>query len=153
MDMESTGESSAADGRASVPWHLWVVGTIGLLWNAFGCYDYVMSKLSPKSYLHDMGLTADMVAYMQAFPAWLTVFWALGVWGSLAGSVLLLLRSAYAVPAFAASLVGLAVSQGAQISWLKPPQEAPLPIVLTIWGALVFFLIYAMRMKRAGVLG
>ena len=140
------------DSRPAAPGHLWAVGTISLLWNAFGCYDYVMSKLSPETHFRDMGLGPETIAYMQAFPAWLTVFWALGVWGSLAGSVLLLARSALAVPAFAISLLGLAVSQGAQLLWLTPPQPPPVAMVVTIWGALMFFLAYALRMKRAGVL-
>lgn len=143
-------EASAT--RSNAPGHLWAIGTISLLWNAFGCYDYVMSKLSPEAHFRDMGLGPEMIAYMQAFPTWLTVFWALGVWGSLAGSVLLLARSRLAVHAFAVSLLGLAVSQGAQMVWLVPPQQPPVAMVMTIWGALVFFLIYAMRMKRAGVL-
>lgn len=145
--------TAPAETRTSAPWHLWAIGTIGLLWNAFGCYDYVMSKLSPDTYFAETGLGPDMVAYMAAFPAWLTAFWALGVWGSLAGSILLLARSRLAVPAFALSLLGLAVSQGAQMLWLHPPQDPPAAIVVTIWGALAFFLIYAMRMKREGVLG
>jgi hypothetical protein len=39
-------------------------------------------------------------------PAWMTGVWAIGVWGALAGSVLLLLRSKWAVHVFAASLAG-----------------------------------------------
>lgn len=145
--------TAPADSRPSAPWHLWAIGGVGLLWNAFGCYDYAMSKLSPDAYLAEMGLGPDMVAYMAAFPAWLTAFWALGVWGSLAGSALLLARSRFAVHAFALSLLGLAVSQGAQMVWLRPPQDPPLVVVLLIWSSLVFFLIYALRMRRAGVLG
>lgn len=144
--------TAPAENRPPAPWHLWAVGAIGLLWNAFGCYDYVMSKSAPDTYLREMGLGPDMVAYMATFPAWLTAFWALGVWGSLAGSVLLLARSRFAVHAFALSLLGLAVSQGSQMIWLHPPQQPPVAVVLVIWGALVFFLIYALRMSRAGVL-
>ncbi|WP_225204512.1 hypothetical protein [Novosphingobium huizhouense] len=145
--------TAPARPRAAAPWHLWAVAAIGLLWNAFGCYDYLMSKLEPESYFREMGLGPDMIAYMAAFPAWLTAFWALGVWGSLAGSVLLLARSRLAVAAFALSLLGLAVSQGSQMTWLAPPQQPPLAVVVTIWAALAFFLAYAAAMRRAGVLG
>lgn len=133
------------------PWHLWVVGVISLLWNSFGAYDYTMSKLSPQTYFHQMGLSDASVAYMMGFPAWLTAFWAIGVWGSLAGSVLLLVRSRQAVTAFAASLLGLAVSQGYQALVMHPPQMSG-GITVVIWVSLVLFLFYAWAMTRRGVL-
>ena len=134
------------------PWHLLVVGAISLLWNAFGVYDFTMSKLSPDSYFHQMGLSGASVDYMKAFPAWLTAFWALGVWGSFAGSVLLLMRSRHAVTAFALSLLGLAVSQGYQMFVLRPPQSPGAGITVVIWVSLVLFLYYAWAMTRRGVL-
>lgn len=140
------------NARPKTPLSFWIIAVLSLLWNLFGCYDYLMSKLSPDSYFASMGLNADSVAYMVALPAWLTAFWALGVWGSLAGSLLLLARSRHAVPAFALSLIGLAVSQLTQAFWLHPPQEAPVGLALTIWSALVFFLIYARSMAAKRVL-
>ena len=134
------------------PWHLWVVGVISLLWNAFGAYDYTMSKLSPDSYFHEAGLNDASIAFMKAFPAWLTAFWALGVWGSLVGSLLLLLRSRHAVTAFALSLLGLAVSQGYQALAMQAPQPPPMALMLVIWVSLLLFLSYALAMARRGVL-
>ena len=134
------------------PWHLWAVGVVSLLWNAFGAYDYTMSKVSPQSYFHQRGLSDASVAYMLAFPAWLTAFWALGVWGSVAGSVLLLLRSRHAVIAFALSLLGLAVSQGYQALVMHPPEDPGSAITVVIWVSLVLFLYYAWAMARRGVL-
>ena len=136
----------------STPWHLWAVGVVSLLWNAFGAYDYTMSKVSPQSYFHQMGLSDASVAYMLAYPAWLTAFWALGVWGSVAGSVLLLLRSRHAVIAFALSLLGLAVSQGYQTLVMHPPEDPGSAITVVIWVSLVLFLYYAWAMARRGVL-
>lgn len=137
---------------ARAPWHLWAVGAVSLLWNAFGAYDYTMSKLSPDAYFHQAGLSDATIAYMKAFPAWLTSFWALGVWGSLLGSVLLLVRSRQAVAAFALSLLGLVVSQGYQALALHPPQSPPLGLTLTIWIALILFLLYSRAMAKRGVL-
>lgn len=130
----------------------WIVAVLSLLWNLFGCYDYLMSKLSPESYFTANGMNEESAAYMASLPAWLTAFWALGVWGSLAGSLLLLARSRLAVPAFALSLVGLAVSQLTQEFWLHPPQAGPMGLILMVWSALVFFLIYARSMAARGVL-
>ncbi len=38
-------------GRAPIPWHLWVVGGIGLLWNAYGGFDSFMWKIQGEVYL------------------------------------------------------------------------------------------------------
>ena len=140
------------NARPKAPASFWIIAALSLLWNLFGCYDYLMSKLSPETYLASMGMSADSVAYMAKFPAALTVFWALGVWGSLAGSLLLLARSRHAVTAFAISLIGLAVSQLTQAFVLPPPESPPLGITLTIWSALVFCLIYARSMAAKRVL-
>jgi hypothetical protein len=139
-------------GGSRTPWHLWAVGVISLLWNAFGAYDYLMSKLSPQSYFHQMGLSDASVGYMMSFPAWLTAFWALGVWGSVAGSLLLLMRSRHAVTAFTLSFLGLAVSQGYQALVLRPPQSPGGGITVVIWVSLLLFLFYAWAMGRRGVL-
>ncbi len=140
------------NARPKTPASFWIIAVLSLPWNLFGCYDYLMSKFSPASYFAANGMTAESAAYMAALPAWLTAFWALGVWGSLVGSLLLLARSRYAVPAFALSLIGLAVSQLVQAFWFHPPQPAPVGLVLTIWSALVFFLIYARSMAAKCVL-
>ncbi|WP_421839210.1 hypothetical protein [Novosphingobium sp.] len=138
--------------RPKTPVSFWIIAVLSLLWNLFGCYDYLMSKLSPESYFASMGMNAESAAYMAKLPAWLTAFWALGVWGSLLGSLLLIARSRQAAPAFALSLLGLAVSQLTQAFWFHPPEAAPAGLVLTIWSALVFFLIYARSMAAKGVL-
>lgn len=138
------------------PAHLWAIGVIGLLWNSFGCLDYTMTKLDPVAYMTSVGMGAEEIAYTQMLPGWLSAFWALGVWGSLAGSVLLLVRSRHAVAAFAVSLIGLAVSQVYQ--YLDPTLPASMhspgmvAMMLLIWGALLFFIGYARAMARRGVL-
>jgi uncharacterized membrane protein len=52
---------------------------------------------------------------MNSLPSWLTAFWAIGVWGGLAGALLLLMRSRYSVWAFALSLIGAVVGLGYQM--------------------------------------
>src|SRR6476646_8640666 len=87
-----TPMATNVEGRAT-PVHLWIVGILSLLWNAFGCFDYFMTETANQAYLAKM--PADSLAYMNALPGWLTAFWAIGVWGGLAASVLLLMRSRY----------------------------------------------------------
>ncbi len=145
--------------KAAAPWHLWVVGVVSLLWNAFGCYDYLMTQTESREYLTMMeayGVTVDeAIAYYSAFPAWADFSWALGVWGSLAGSVLLLLRSRFAFHAFLLSLLGLLATMpysfgnplpGVTDSSVSVGMTAAITIiiVLLVW--------YARAMTRRGVL-
>lgn len=137
-----------------VPRHLWIVGALSLLWNSFGAFDYTMTNLRNADYL--ASFPADMMSYIDSMPTWATAAWAFGVWGALAGSVLLLLRSRHAVTAFAVSLAGLALSTVYQ--WVMPQRPAwmtepsMLAINAVIWIAAIFFLLYALAMRKRGVL-
>jgi hypothetical protein len=94
----------------AVPWHLWVVGVIALLWNAYGGYDYFMSMTQGETYMAGAGMTPDQIAYYSAMPVWMTAVWAVGVWGGVLGSVLILLRNKLAFPVFAASFAAFLLS-------------------------------------------
>lgn len=107
--------------KAATPWHLWAVGVISLLWNAFGGYDFVMSVTQGETYWRASGMTDAMVAYYNAMPTWMYVPWVLGVWGAVAGSVLLLMRNKLAVPAFALSLLGAVGSLAYGLANPMPP--------------------------------
>ena len=158
MEDAEPGVGAAPTRPLRAPWHLWAVGGVSLLWNAFGALDYTMSQLRDRAYLgsaaESMGITADeMIGYIDTFPVWMHAFWALGVWGALAGSVLLLMRSRFAVVAFGASLLGLAVTQLYQAFTPQPEwaEQASL-MTIVIWSVAIFLLIYAVSMKNKGVL-
>ena len=137
------------------PWHLWLVAVIGVFWNGFGAYDYSMSKLQGDAYLRSSGMTDPQIVYFHAMPAWVTVFWALGVWGAIAGTLLLFARSKLATPVFAISLLGLLGSL-VHTHLLSNGREVMGQQVLILNGVLLagclFFLWYAARMAKAGVL-
>lgn len=142
------------------PWHLWAVGVISLLWNAFGANDYLQTQLGNLDYMEavvtDMGVSAeDALAYFNGFPGWVHAFWALGVWGSVLGSVLLLLRLRYAVWAFAISMLGLAGTTLYQVTSEQPEwatSRMSMIMSILIWSLATFLLIYAVSMKNKGVL-
>ena len=149
--------ATTAEGRTPV--HLWVVGILATLWNAFGCYDYVMTKTRNMDYLSQMpGVSAEeMLAYVDAFPIYSQIGWALGVWGGLLGSILLLLRSRYAVHAFAVSVLGIVLSIGWSLTLGPPPPVgtdegifAIFPYIIIIVG--VGLLYYAWRLRDKGVI-
>ena len=101
------------------PAHLWIVGFLSLLWNAFGCYDYFMTETANQAYLSKF--PADVIAYSNSLPGWTTAFWEIGVWGGLAGAILLLGRSRYSVWAYALSFIGAVVGLGYQMFMTQMP--------------------------------
>lgn len=140
---------------AKTPVHLWVVGIVSLLWNCFGAYDYVMSHTGGLSYFESMGLDAEAFAWFNALPTWSVAAWAVGVWVSLLGAILLLLRSRHSATAFLVSLIGAVISFAYQFSSERPASlegetAVIMPIVIVI--AIVAQWYYARRMTAAGVL-
>lgn len=135
--------------RVPRPWHLWAVGVISLLWNAFGGYDYLMQNTRNADYIAQ--LPAEAVQHLDALPYWAIGFWTLGVWGAVLGSLLLLLRSRLAVWAFAGSLLGLAANT-AYTATSELPSGEPIGLTIAIWAVAIGLLIYAIRMRKAGVL-
>lgn len=137
------------------PTHLWILGILSLLWNAYGAYDYVKAHTGGLAYFQSAGLDAEAFAWFEAMPAWVTGCWAVGVWVSLLGSLLLLFRSRHAQLAFAVSLIGALLSFGYRLSADRPPSlESGVamvePLVITI--VIVAQWYYARRMTQAGVL-
>ncbi|MXO89578.1 hypothetical protein [Pontixanthobacter aquaemixtae] len=137
----------------TAPWHLWVVTALGLLWNAYGCYDYYMTVSGNEAYLAQM--PPGFVAMMEAKPAWTLGLWAIGVWVSLAGSLLLFARSRHAATAFFIALFAAVISFAQQFLQ-GPPQGYPtvmfyiMPFIITAVIALQFW--YSRRQSANGVL-
>lgn len=146
---------------AKTPVHLWVVGALALLWNGFGCYDYLMTRMRNEDYFRMMGPDVDpkaMLAWVDAFPIYAQFGWGLGVWMGLAGSILLLMRHRWAVPALGLSFLGAIVGLGYQILAAPPPPAPSMNqgfmaytayVIIAIAAALYF---YAHRQRQAGVL-
>ncbi len=136
------------------PWHLWAIGIVGLLWNAIGATDYVMTQTRNEAYLK--AVTPEQLAYFDSVPAWAVAMWAIGVWGGVLGMLLLLLRKRAAVPMLLASLAGAALifvynylmSEGMAVMGSSGAAFAGMIIVIALglyW--------YARLMRNRGVLG
>ncbi|MFN2100052.1 hypothetical protein [Altererythrobacter sp. MF3-039] len=135
---------------AKAPWHLWVVGILTLLWNGVGIWSYTSTQTGN---LDGFGMSDEAIAYVTSFPAWADSLWALGVWGALAGSILLLLRSRFAVTALLVSVVGLVGTTVYQRVLTELPADmAGIGIPIMIWAITLLTLWYAMRMRKQGVL-
>lgn len=143
----------ALSSPRSTPRHLWVVGLIALLWNGFGAFDYVMTQTANEAYMSQF--TPEQLAYFNAFPSWLVAFWALAVWGSVAGSVLLLLRSRFAAPVLLVALgcmVATSLHNFAFIEGLEVMGTGGAVFSAVIFVGAVALWAYARTMVRRGVL-
>ena len=67
--------------RAKTPLHLWIVGMLAIVWNAFGAFDYLMTQTRNEAYLANF--TDPQRIYFESFPIWMEATWAFGVWGGL----------------------------------------------------------------------
>lgn len=137
------------------PWHLWVIGALSLIWNAFGAVDYVMTQTENEAYLSQF--TAEQLAYFQSFPTWVQATWAIAIWFSVAGSILLLLASRYAAPVFGIAFVSMVITAIHNFG-LAETRMHEVAGTGAIWFSLAIFVVslclwlYARAMHQRGVL-
>lgn len=138
-----------------IPWHFWLVCVVAVLWNSFGGYDYVMSLTQGDPYFRSMGMTEPQIAAYHRMPSWSIAVWALGVWGAVAGTVLLILRSRWALHAFVVSLAGLVISliyTHLLSDWGALAGMTGMVMNAVIFAGCVFFIGYARAATRWGIL-
>ena len=95
--------------KTSVPVWFWIIAVLGLAWNIFGVVQFIGSLSATAESLTASGLTPAQAVVMLGYPKWMTIAFAVGVFGGLLGCVLLLMRKRSALPVFAASLAGYIV--------------------------------------------
>jgi hypothetical protein len=149
----------AATAQTRTPVDLWIVGLVALLYSSFGAYDYVMSHMRDLAYIANSMPGVDpntALAWMDEFPIYAKVGWVLGVWGGLIASVLLLMRSRFATPAFAASMIGILLSIGYQLALAPALKGAEgtqfeiMPWVVIVAG--IALLVYSKLAVKRGLL-
>lgn len=96
------------NGNTKVPWHLYAVGLLTLIWNGFGASQWYMQVMKVPSYYGK--LTMEQIQYLQAAPVWVEIVFGVGVWTGVLGALMLLLRRKLAFNAFVASLVAVLVN-------------------------------------------
>ncbi len=137
------------------PRHLWVIGVVSLLWNAIGVLDFSMTQTRNEAYM--AGFTPEQLDYFYGFPLWVVVAWGVATWGSLAGSMALLLRKSRAGVLFVLSFIGMLVTtlynfvltNGMEIMGAG---AGSLAFSATIVGVGVLLIVYSRAMRRSGVL-
>lgn len=95
--------SEALDSRPTTSF--WVIGSAALIWNLIGLalyYSHV--TMSPEALA---GFTEAQQEFFNTTPSWATSAYAIAVNAGILGSLLLLLRKAWAVPVYILSLIGV----------------------------------------------
>ncbi|MFN5998165.1 MAG: hypothetical protein ACK47C_03330 [Paracoccaceae bacterium] len=150
--MSSDNAVARPTGRPAL-WY-WAAAGLGLAWNIFGAVQFVGSLSATPESLQAQGMTADQAAVMLGYPVWMTVVFAIGVFGGVLGCGLLLMRRSVAVPVFAVSLAGyIALYIGDIVhgvfAALGAPQVAVLSAVVLIAAALLWL---SRRVRAQGIL-
>lgn len=134
-------QTVAVESTASrVPIWLWAASVLGVLWNLYGAFQYAGTFTAAGQAAMTAGMTATQAALYLSLPAWISVVFAIGVFGGLAGSILLALRRNLARPVLAGSFVayGLLFAGDAWhgVFAAIPSQLAVLAVVVLIAAAL-----------------
>lgn len=125
------------------------VAALGVVWNAYGAYQFIGSFRQTTDSLMAVGMTQAQAELYLSLPVWISLVFAIGVFGGLAGSIALLMRRTVAVPIFFASFVGYILLFAGDWSYgifdSLPTQLAILALVVLIAATLLAVSLYAQK--------
>lgn len=126
----------------------------GIAWNVFGVVQFLASLSATPESLAATGLTPTQIEVMLGYPTWMTVAFAVGVFGGLIGTLVLALKRTYSVLILAISLVAYILLYLGDITEgvfeaMGTPQVAVLTMVVLIAAGLWYF---ARHCQKAGKL-
>jgi hypothetical protein len=136
--------------KAKAPWHLWVIGILAVLWNSSGAYTIVMAQQGMLA-----GVSAGEAAYYAAQLPWFVAVTDVALLGGILGGLALLLRSRMAVVLFAISLVAIVATNGYDLAMGTSrmfTNTTTVMVTCLIWVLAIVQFLYAMAMKKHGVL-
>ncbi|AOW19829.1 hypothetical protein [Urechidicola croceus] len=85
----------------------WIIGIIALLWNAMGVNQYIQQAYNSESYR--AMYSEEQLAIIDKLPSWYTAIFAIAVFASLIGCILLLLRKKSAVLLFQIAFIAVVI--------------------------------------------
>lgn len=137
----------------SLPKSFWIIGVIGLIWNAMGILNFFSQVTMGEEALAALE-PAERALY--DIPAWLSGVFAIAVFGGTLACVGLLLRKAWSIPVFVISLITIVIQMGYSVLMTPAvevwgPGALVLPLMVT--GVAVFLLWYARSAKGKGWIG
>jgi hypothetical protein len=100
---------NAAAQTMTLPKWFWICAGLGLAWNMFGVVQFMGTAMASQEGLMMGGMTRAQADLYFDLPVWMNIAFAIGVFGGLLGSAMLLLRRKQAVPVLAVSLAAYIV--------------------------------------------
>lgn len=146
---------SESNTTTKAPWHLWVVGIVGLLWSAMGAMDYVMTQTKNVEYM--AAFTPEQLDFFYGLPVSIVAAWAIAVWGGVVGAIFLLFKKSLAVTLFLLSFIAMVITAIHNYG-LSNGLEVIGDTFSLVFSAIIFVValllyLYARAMKQRGVLG
>ena len=141
------------ENTVKTPVHLWIVGILSLLWNAMGAFDYTATHMKLDFYMSQF--SPEQLEYFYGFPAWVVACWAIAVWGSLLGSLALLMRKAWAAWLFGVAIlamIGTSVYNFVLSDGLEYMGDSGMTFAIVIWVIALLLYFYAVAMAKRRVL-
>lgn len=138
----------------TTPRWYWIVAVLALIWMLFGVLAFIMDPLTDEAALEQMSEAQREL--FESRPTWLFVVYGIAVFTGLAGATGLVMRRAWAVTAFAVSLVFVVVQFVYVLFVLDAigrigAEAVPFPVVIVAIGAGLLW--FSIRARRRGWLG
>jgi hypothetical protein len=127
----------------------WIISVIALIWNLMGVMSYIMHVTMTQETLQ--ALPVEEQALYTNIPTWATAAFAIAVWGSTLGCILLLLRKKFATPVFIVAFIAIVVQMVHQLFINKTievygPGGMIMPVMIILIG---IYLIWYSRSATA----
>lgn len=131
----------------------WKVAIIAFIWNLLGVLYYLGQTFIPDEIIAVLPKEKSTLLYNA--PAWITVAFAIAVWGGLLGCILLLLRKQSAKRVFVISFLGIIVYLTYNFFITKAPDffditSLIIPILTMLIG--IYLIGHSNRCIREGIL-
>ena len=148
MENENTTPSVAT------PISFWVIASLILIWGLLGVIHFLDFMTTTVERLVSQGMTIEQAEFFLNAPSYFVVLFGLGVWSGLLGAVLLILRKAWAAPAFLFSAVITVVSfvSDAIYGSFSVLGAIYMLVVIFTLAVALFEAWYSRRMKARGIL-
>ncbi len=132
------------------PWHLYLIGTAAVLWSAINVFDFLATLTQFGPYMDRFPDAARQ--YWETQPAGVFVVWALSVFSSLIGSVMLVRRQALAVRVLGVSAISTILAMALSYSRQAPDYDATRVFAVCIIVVSLLILNYAYHLGKRGAL-
>ncbi|MFT6335944.1 MAG: hypothetical protein ACJATI_002699 [Halioglobus sp.] len=130
----------------------WLVGVIALLWNLAGVANFVFQVFFTDSMVALM--SEEQKELIMSNPTWMTLVFGIATILGLVGSVGLLMRKKWTVPAFLVSLIAIIIQMGYSCfgtNALEVMEQSPIfPAMLVIFSVVLWW--YSKRSDARGFL-